>query len=41
VGFEGDAGFPTSPSYCEGMPWPDNDERTWEVEGFVRVETND
>ena len=41
VGFEGDAGFPTSQSYCDGMPWPDNDERTWEVDGFVKVETND
>jgi hypothetical protein len=41
VGFEGDAGFPTSPSYCEGMPWPDNDERTWEVDGFLKVETKD
>jgi hypothetical protein len=38
VGFEGDAGFPTSQAYCDGMPWPDNDERTWEVVGFVKVE---
>ncbi len=31
VGFEGDAGFITSQDYCDGMPWPDDDARTWPV----------
>jgi hypothetical protein len=40
VGFEGDAGFPTSAAYCAGQPWPQPppDDRTWAVtEGSVQV----
>jgi hypothetical protein len=36
VGFESPA-IPTSQFYCDTMPWPPNDERTWEVTGVVRV----
>jgi hypothetical protein len=31
VGFEGDAGFPTSASYCAGQPWPAGNANTWPV----------
>ncbi len=40
VGFEGDAGFPTSAAYCAGKPWPQPppDDRTWAVsEGNIQV----
>jgi hypothetical protein len=36
VGFESPT-IPTSQFYCDTMPWPPNDERTWEVAGVVRV----
>jgi hypothetical protein len=36
VGFESPT-IPSSAFYCETMPWPPNDERTWEVAGFVKV----
>lgn len=35
VGFEGI--FPTSKFYCDTMPWPAGDARTWEVTGNVTV----
>lgn len=38
VGFQGDAGFATSADYCAGMPWPDDNARTWPVTaGNVQV----
>jgi hypothetical protein len=38
MGFEGDAGFITSLSYCAGQPWPDANARTWPVtEGNIQV----
>lgn len=38
VGFEGDAGFPTSAAYCTGMPWPAGNARTWPVtSGNIQV----
>jgi hypothetical protein len=40
VGFEGDAGFPTSAAYCAGQPWPQPppDDRTWAVsDGNIQV----
>jgi hypothetical protein len=36
VGFESPT-IPTSQFYCDTMPWPPNDERTWEVAGIVRI----
>jgi hypothetical protein len=38
LGFVPDAGFLTSAAYCEGQPWPANDDRTWAVsEGNIQV----
>lgn len=37
VGFEGGAGIPTSAEYCELAIWPDDNARTWAVEGNVQV----
>jgi hypothetical protein len=37
-GFEGAAGFLTSPEYCAGRPWPADDARTWPVlQGNISV----
>jgi hypothetical protein len=36
VGFES-AEIPTSAFYCATKPWPDNDARTWEVTGIVKL----
>ena len=36
MGFESPT-IPTSQFYCDTMPWPLNDERTWEVTGVVKV----
>jgi hypothetical protein len=36
VGFES-AAIPTSQFYCDTLPWPDDDARTWEVTGNVTV----
>jgi len=40
VGFEGDAGFITSEAYCDGQPWPDNDDRTWPL-NFGNLQVHD
>lgn len=37
VGFENNPDIPSSQFYCDTMPWPDLDARTWEVAGFVKV----
>ncbi len=37
VGFENNPDIPSSQFYCDTMPWPADDARTWEVAGFVKV----
>lgn len=38
IGFKGAAGFDTSPQYCAGRPWPDDNARTWPVvQGGITV----
>ena len=36
IGFEG--AIPSSANYCETMPWPANNERTWAVTGNLTVQ---
>jgi len=35
IGFEG--AIPSSANYCETMPWPANNERTWAVTGNITI----
>jgi hypothetical protein len=37
VGFEMET-IPTSQFYCDTMPWPADDARTWPITGFVKLD---
>jgi hypothetical protein len=37
LGFEGAAGVITSEEYCAVKLWPDNNERTWPVQGNIKI----